>query len=362
MKKKFATLLFLFASLALIISGCGAGSTSNAQTNTDKRNDNSKMKIVRWNSGTSGNVLMTIAEEKGYFADENLKIKYVPADANTDALTMLATNKVDVVSNAGTSNPLQQIASGVDLTIFGGHMVTGSMPIVAKKGTKWHGPQDLVGKKFACNPSYFAFTGALMDLGYNDPLKSVDWVSYTDYNDALAAVVNGEVDYALMGTGQNYAVQNMDDVDIMCYQSDIMPNYSCCRMESQTKFVKENPETIEAIMVALIRAQDYYESNKKEAVKLHAKKINAQEDYVAAYMLNKHYDVNVDPLKNSVVRAWNILEKTDFLDKNAKDIDITDHVNTKLYEKALKTATERYGKENADFYKKMQSYYEENNL
>ncbi|MCQ5146816.1 hypothetical protein NE476_31595, partial [Enterocloster bolteae] len=31
-------------------------------------------------------------------------------------------------SNAGTSNPLQQIASGVDLTIFGGHMVEGCMP------------------------------------------------------------------------------------------------------------------------------------------------------------------------------------------------------------------------------------------
>lgn len=361
MKKKLATLLLLLASLALIISGCGSG-TSSAKSNTSKKDADSKMKVIRWNSGTSGNVLMTIAEEKGYFTDENLKIKYVPADANTDALTMLATDKVDVVSNAGTSNPLQQIASGVDLTIFGGHMVTGSMPIIAKKGTEWHGVQDLVGKKFACNPSYFAFTGALMDKGYDDPLKSVDWVSYTDYNDALAAVVSGEVDYALMGTGQNYAVENMDDVDIMCYQSNIMPNYSCCRMESQTKFVKENPETVESIMVALLRAQDYYEAHKKEAVKLHAKNINAEEDYVAAYMLNKHYDVSVDPLKNSVVRAWDILEETNFLDKNAKNIDITDHINTKLYKKALKTATQKYGKENTDFYKKMQTYYEENDL
>ena len=95
--------------------------------------------VIRWNAGTSGNVLLTIAEEKGFLKDEGIKIEFVPATANADAMTMLSTGKVDVVSNAGTSNPLQQISSGVDLTIFGGHMLTGAMPIIAKKGTKWEG-------------------------------------------------------------------------------------------------------------------------------------------------------------------------------------------------------------------------------
>lgn len=360
-KKLFAVLLVL--SMVVPITGCGSGNNAGTTDETgEEKETKAKETVVRWNSGTSGNVLMTIAEEKGYFADENLKIEYVSADANSDAMTMLATDKVDVVSNAGTSNPLQQIASGVDLTIFGGHMVTGCMPVVAKKGTKWNGPEDLIGKKFACNPSYFAFTGAIMDLGYDEPLEAVEWVSYTDYNDALAAVVRGEVDYALMGTGQNYTVQNMDEVDVMCYQSDIMPNYSCCRMESQTKYVEENPETIESILVALLRAQSYYETHKDEAVKLHAKKINTEEDYVAAYMLDEHYNVNVDPLKNSVVRAWGILEKTDFLDEKAKDTDIEDHVNTELYTNALKIATEKYGEDDPAFYEKMQTFYDENNL
>ena len=165
-----------------------------------------------------------------------------------------------------------------------------------------------------------------------------------------------------MGTGQNYTVQNMDEVDIMCYQSDIMPNYSCCRMECQTKFLEENPNTIKAIIRALLRAQCYYESNKEEAVTLHAKKINAEEDYVAAYMNDdKHYVVSVDPLRNSVERAWGILDKTGFLDENAKEINIDDHINTDLYEEALAEATEKYGDENPEFYEKMQTFYEENN-
>ncbi len=320
--------------------------------------------VVKWNCGTSGNVLLTIAEEKGYLKDEGITIEYVEANANADAMTLLATGKVDVVSNAGTSNPLQQIASGVDLTIFGGHMVEGCMPVVAKAGAEWNGIESFIGKKVAVNPSYFAFTGAVMDLGYDNPLEAVDWEIYSDYNDALAAVIRGDVEYALMGTGQNLAVQEMaknGEIDIVSYQSEIMENYSCCRMEGQTKWVNDNPNTVKAVIRALLRAQSYYESNKEEAVKLHAAKIKATEEYVAAYMLDdEHYFVSVDPLKNSVKRAWDILDKTGFLDEKAKEINIDDHINTKLYEEALGEAAEAYGGEASEFYQNMKTFFEVN--
>ena len=151
--------------------------------------------------------MLTIAEKKGYFEEVGIQLVEVPATAVMSAMGLLSAGMVDVVSNAGTSNPLQQIAAGVDLTIFGGHMMTGAMPIIAKKGTEWHGVKDLVGKKFACNPSYFALTGAVMDLGYEKPLEALEWIVIPNYNDALAAVLKGEVDYALQGTEQNYATR-----------------------------------------------------------------------------------------------------------------------------------------------------------
>ena len=379
MKKVFPVILALVIMLSLV--GCGgnsstppptapppatpAATTTAPEASTPEATPEAKevpeTNVVRWNSGTSGNVLLTIAEELGYFEEVGLTIQDVPATSNADSMTMLATGQVDVVSNSGTSNPLQQIAAGVDLTIFGGHMVNGCMPIIALKGTEWNGPQDLVGKKFACNPSYFALTGAVMDLGYEAPLDALEWIVYTNYNDALAAVIRGEVDYALLGTGQNFMVESMDEVDVMCYQSDVMSNYSCCRMESSTEFVKNNPVTIKLILKVLIRAQSYYEANMDEAVALHAKKIGTEEDYVAAYMLNDHYLVNVDPLLNSVVRAWDILDATGFLNENAKNLDILDHVNTELYEAALKECVEEYGGEAPAFYAELQAFFEENN-
>ena len=93
---------------------------------------------------------------------------------------------------------------------------------------------------------------------------------------------------------------------------------------------------------------------------MHAKKIGQDDDYVAAYMLDdEHYFVNVDPLKNSVVRAWGILDKTGYLGDDCQ-INIEDHINTDLYEEALSEAKDAYGDEAPDFYDAQQKFFEEN--
>ena len=63
----------------------------------------------------------------------------------------------------------------------------------------------------------------------------------------------------------------------------------------------------------------------------------------------------------SIIRAWKILDATGFLSETAKNINITDHVNIELYRQALKEASEEYGSEAPEFYKKMQAFFEENN-
>ena len=318
---------------------------------------------IRWNYGNSGNVLVFIAQEKGYFAEYGLEIESVPATTNADAMTLLSTGQVDVVSNSGTSNPLQQIASGVDMTIFGGHMVQGCMPVIARPGTEWKGVESFIGKKVAINPSYFAFTGAVMDLGYENPMdpEVVEWIVYPGYADAMAAVIAGEVDFALQGTGQNLAVNNNPQVEVVCYQSDVMPDYSCCRMECPTEFLQQNPITIKCILKALIKAQLFFENNKEESAEIMAKAIGVDLDYVEAFMLNDHYKVHADPLRNSIRRAWGILDATGFLSEDAKNINIDDHINTAIYEEALAECKAEFGAGNEAFFDAMEAYYAANN-
>lgn len=372
MKKRILSILLALV-MVLSLAACGAGSTPTEENNSateptggevpvsEETKEVPETSVIRWTYGNSGFVLLTIAEKMGYLEEAGLTIEYVNATANADAMALLASGQTDVASNSGTSNPLQQIASGVDLTVFGGHMVNGCMPVIAKKGTEFNGMQDMIGKRFACNPAYFAFTGAVMDLGYEKPLEALEWVTYTNYSDAMAAVLKGEVDFALQGTGQTMTCKTMDDIEIVCYQSDIMPNYSCCRLVAPTKFVEENPITIKLLLKALIRAQAYYETNKEECVALQAEKIGATEEYVAAYMMDPHYLVSVDPLKNSVIRAWNILDATGFLSEDAKNMNIEDHINTEIFEQALAEVTEEHGAEAPEFYASVKTFYEENN-
>lgn len=370
MKKRF--LVFLLAgAMSLSLAACGGKETSAEDTKgdasaTESAVDAPEQSVVKWNYGTSGNVLVTIANEKGYFEAEGITIEPVQANANASAMQLLSTGKVDVVSNSGTTTPLQQIASGVDISIFGGHMVEGCMPVVALPDAEWNGIESFIGEKVAVNPTYYAFTGSIMDLGYENPLdpEVVEWVTYSDYNDALAAVIRGEVKYALMGTGQVQSVKEMEEngeIQIVTYQSDVMENYSCCRMVAQTDWIDENPNTVKAICRALIRAQAWYEANKEEAVKLHAAATGTTEEYVAAFMMDEeHYFVSTDPLKDGVVRAWEILDVTGYLGED-NQTDILEHINTNLYEEALLEAAELYGEEVAEFYEAQLAFFEEHN-
>lgn len=379
--KKALTVVLSVVMCAAVLASCG-GSTTVTQTKTvtetktvtvtesgDKPtttttktyDDTPEVTKVRWNYGLSGNILVTLAQEFGYFKEYGIELEFVQASAVLDQMTLLSTNQVDIVSNPGTSVPLQSISAGQPFTIFGGHMVNGCMPIIALKDTEWKGIESFVGEKVAVNPSYFALTGAVMDLGYDNPLEVCDWIIYPNYNDALAAVVKGEVKYALQGTGQNYAVKNRDDIKIVAYQSDIMNYYSCCRMVCRTDFIEKNPNTIKCILKALLRAQSWYEAHRTEVAAIQAKALGTTEDYINAFLLDeRHYVLNVDPLRNSVVRAWGILDKTGFLKDEAKQINIDDHINTDIYYQALIEAQEQYGSEDPAFYERQLQFFNEN--
>ena len=316
---------------------------------------------VRLNWGGSGNILVALALEKGYLAEEGIEIEFVPATNNNDMLTLLQSGQVDICTNAGTADPLAFIAAGADFTIFGGHMLEGCMPIIAKPGTEWNGVESLVGQKLGIKPNYFAITGALMEAGYEDPLSVAEFLPLS-YNDAVAALMRDEIKYALVGTSQNYPVQQLVEegqVEIVSWHGDVMPYYSCCRMEATTEFVKNNPNTVKAILRALLRAQCYFEANKEECPPILAGIQGVENAVVEAFMLNEHYMPTLDPLRNGIVRAWDILDKTGFLDENAKTIDINDHINTDLYEQALAECTELYGAEDPDFYARALEFYNE---
>ena len=372
MKKRIVSIL-LVAAMSVSLFACGSKESSSSSDDSKKDSsaststhmnasdaDGIEDKDITWAKDNSGNTFLAIAEDKGWIDDLGIKIDEPNFDETNAALTALAGGQVDIISNYGTNAPLQEIASGEDWLIIGGYMAQGCMPIVAKKGTKWNGVEDFIGKKVAADPSLYSVTGALLDKGY-DPLTQVEWKSYPTSSDQLAAVVKGEVDYAVVGTSRNYEVQQNPELEAVAYQSDVMPWDSCCRMVVSREYAEKNPNTIKAILKTLIRAQEYYTTHHDECEELMKDYMGVDLDYVKAYMDNDHFQISNDPLKHEVMKGWEILDKTGFLDENAKNINIEDHIDTSFYEEALNEATEEYGDENPEFYSNLKSFYEEHN-
>lgn len=276
-----------------------------------------------------------------------------------ELLQALQAGQVDVTSNQGTNNPLQFISTGSDFSIVGGYMLKG-MYIIGKKDTQYKDVTSLKGSKFAYAGVHPVVGMALLDAGI-DPNNDVEWLTYSTNSDRLAAVVSGEADYAVLSGDQLYAVGNNDQIEIKAWLDDLVPNYGCCRMNMNTDFVKKNPTTVKLLLKSLIRAEQWYLANKEECVKILAKEIGAEEDYVAAYLLNDNYVSSVDPCKNSVVKTWEAMIKMGFIDQaDADKINIEDHINTELYKEALDECVTEYHDEDPDFYDGRVKFFEEN--
>ncbi|MBQ6315644.1 MAG: ABC transporter substrate-binding protein [Mogibacterium sp.] len=361
--------LLKYISIALCIalmtamaacSGVAGGSSADGSTSGFVPGE-PETDTVRLALTPAGNAFNAIAMDQGYLEEEGIKVEYVHIENDAEVLDALTNGRVDVASNQGTNLPLERISEGQDLTIFGGYMLTGCMPVFTKVDTPWTGIKDLVGKTMACEPNLYCITGPLLDMGI-DPLKEVKWLPCETQEERIQAVKDGRADYGLVGTYLNYAINNDPELKVCTYASDILPKYSCCRVEATSDWVKENPNTVKALLKAWIRSMSYYDAHHDEAVALMAATLQQDEAFVRAYMDNPHFDLNIGPMKASVVRAWDYMGRLGLLDENAREIDIEDHINVEIYKAALDECQAEHGSENPKFYERMQGQFARYNM
>ena len=335
--------------------------TNKASDKTAEASEESaEVSEIHWARANSGNILVTIAKQQGYFDEYGINVVEDPVDSSSAALTALQTEQVDVTSNQGTNGPLGFIGKGSDFTIVGGYMLKG-MYIVGRKDTEYKDVMSLKGSKFAYNGIHPVTGIALLEAGLN-PETDVEWLSYETNSDRLAAVIAGEADYAVLSGDQLYTVGNTEEIEIKAWLDDLVPNYGCCRMNMNTKFITENPTTTKNLLKGLIRAEQWYLANKEECVKILAEEIGADEEYVAAYLLNENYISSVDPCKNAVIKTWDAMVEMGFIEAEAAEsINIEDHINTELYKTALDECVEEFYDEDPEFYDGRIKFFEENN-
>lgn len=347
---------------ALAMAGCSSSEPEDADTQTSDGAEtaDSEYKVVIAAQSNSGQIFQYISEQQGYLEEEGVNVEITYINNGTDAFTALTAGQVDVLSTYGTGGPLIQIANGQDYNIFGGYMIIGETPCYGKPETEWKDLDSFRGKKIgitrAGTPD-IVLKGVLYDAGiYPD---DVEFIEFKKNQETLQACANGEVDFAATATG--YQLQARDlGLEIKMWPDDYWNNHSCCRMLCTNDFINDehNAEALYRMIRAYLRAEEFHYNDKANTVDLVVKNLDLDQPTVESFIYSEHMKYDTDPFKKSVIKMWNKMGDFGYLDK-ASNVNIEDHLNTEIYERALTDLIADYP--NDTFFQEKLDQFNENN-
>ena len=292
---------------------------------------------------TSGHLLYFVAKEKGFFQQEGLDVELVRFTNSGEGLTAVKSGKLDIGS-FGTSAPLAFIAKGADFTIFGGQMGEGHGLIA--KPDKAERFKDLKNFKGATIGAVRLATG---DVVFRAALHEagIDWkkdLTIKEFDSPAAvmeAVKKGTLDAGLVWIPY-FTLAEKQGLVVVKYSGDVIKGHTCCRQVALTTTVKEHQADLEHFLTALLKAYQYYLTDKNGTVDVVAKYVQIDKADLLKDIYGGHLLVSPDPHKKSVLQFWEFMKKADYI-TSTESID--GRINTKLYANALAALEKQEPKE-----------------
>src|SRR5581483_2166307 len=217
---------------------------------------------------------LALAERLGYFRDEGLKVEILDFPGGAKALQAMMGGSADVVSG-GFDHVVVMQARGQKLVSF---VLQGATPAISlgvakSKSASWHGPQSLKGMKIgvtAPGSSTHMFVDALLARGGLQP-------------DDVSSVGAGPSAVAAMQAGQIDALAHIEPVISMLERSGAIDvEYETVSEKGSTalfgsalpagclytreSFVRDNPNTVQALASAMVRALKWLAKAKPDDV------------------------------------------------------------------------------------------------
>ena len=292
---------------------------------------------------TSGHLLYFVAKEKGFFQQEGLDVELARFTNSGEGLSAVKAGKLDVGS-FGTSAPLAFIAKGADFTIFGGQMGEGHGLIA--KPEKAERFKDLKNYKGATIGAVRLATG---DVVFRAALHEagIDWkkdLTIKEFDSPAAvmeAVKKGTLDAGLVWIPY-FTLAEKQGLAVVKYSGDVIKGHTCCRQVALTATVKERQADLEHFLVALLKAYQYYLTDRNGTVDVVAKYVQIDKADLLKDIYGGHLLVSPDPHRESVLQFWDFMKKADYV-TSTEDID--KRINTRLYAGALASLEKREPKE-----------------
>lgn len=299
-----------------------------------------------------------LANQLGYFEEENLDVQFETVNSLPDGLTAVSMDKLDILPY-GVIPSCSYISQGTDVVIFGGTISEGSEGVVAD-GTKYTDLSQFEGKKIACfrmETGHMVLKGLLREAGVN-----ADFIYMDSQQSIVEAVKKGETDIGMVNSGFGY-VAKQSGLEIGFQVGDFESDFPCCRQTASRTAVTEKRDGLVRFEKAALRAYATYQNDHEATIAALAEYSGQDAAYVEAIMYGTDdYDnamiVSLDPNRAKVSDFYEVMKANGDIDAETT-YDINDNIDTTIYEDALKALIDEG--ENKEMYEQLLAEFEANN-
>ena len=355
-KNRFIAVLIITVLTGIFLGGCG-----NKAAEAKGENGAYTLNLGASGDAALNNPLVQLADEKGYFAENNLKITQTKLE-NSGAVMYdaLSVGKIDA-AYAQVVPPVSYGAQGYDVTLIGG-VLSGGMVCVTlpekydelKDISNWKGHSIGV---VQMSTSELTTRNALKDYGLT--ADDVTYVMIEDYSSIALSTAKGNVDIGFISS--NYVDQALEaGCVVLTTLYDIKKDYVCCRQSAYTKNLEQNRDAYVHYLEGQIRAYKDIKTDEEGTIKSLVKATGESEDYIFTYIYDvegsAHRTYNPDPNYNGVQGLYDIVLEQKYVES---DRTLDQFYDISLYADALKKVIT--DNPNDEFYLEMKAYFLENN-
>jgi NitT/TauT family transport system substrate-binding protein len=259
---------------AVLLAGLALGSASPA---------NAADLVVSQYGRVTATLPWAVAQEKGYFADEGVKIDKIVSGGGggTTLRNMLASDLP--YGEVATSAALAAIRSGIDLVIVNtasDHI--GEIALVANPKSNVHKVSDLAGKKAGFtgpkSTSEMLLRLALKEAGMTGKVEAV---ATGGFGGGLTLLDSGGIDAAPLI--DPILTLKPDKYRVIFHFADLIPRMTWLVGVTTRKFAKEHPDVVRKLVDIHRRGADYIYANHDDAIRIYAKVWQQDPKDVATY-------------------------------------------------------------------------------
>ena len=352
---------YIAGLLIVLLTGTSLVGCGNKVAGADREEGTYTLNLGASGDAALNNPLVQLADEKGYFAENNLKISQTKLE-NSGAVMYdaLSVGKIDA-AYAQVVPPVSYGAQGYDVTLIGG-VLSGGMVCVTlpdkydelKDISNWKGHSIGV---VQMSTSELTTRNALKDYGLT--ADDVTYVMIEDYSSIALSTAKGNVDIGFISS--NYVDQALEaGCVVLTTLYDIKKDYVCCRQSAYTKNLEQNRDAYVHYLEGQIRAYKDIKTDEAGTIQSLAKATGESEDYIYTYIYDvegsAHRTYNPDPNYNGVQGLYDIVLEQKYVES---DRTLDQFYDISLYADALKKIIS----DNPDdgFYLEMKDYFLENN-